>query len=224
MKKAINKNVKRATALALSFTMVFGLALTSYAEGEDYNVYDEVDKAIIIDDNDVPEPEYEYAELYKELKFIKFDASATPDGVPAVKVLAVSDDKKIEKEIPVDLDAPGAIQRTETAMEEVANLIAPAADPEAEKKEAEGDEGDEGDGSDSTTVNKPIVIEVHQEALNEILALIGENGADKDLKQTETDLNGITTNLKSAETHEKTGDGFVLDAVLESNKEAQKAM
>ena len=125
MKKAINKNVKRATALALSMTMLLGLGLSSYAEGE-YNVYDEIDTAIIIDDNDVPEVQLE--DIYKEVKVLKIATREDFDGVGELQRVKIADDKIVKEETTVDLNAPGAIQRTEAAMDAVGALIASETD------------------------------------------------------------------------------------------------
>ena len=127
MKKAINKNVKRATALALSMTMLLGLGLSSYAEGE-YNVYDEIDTAIIIDDNDVPEVQLE--DIYKEVKVLKIATREDFDGVSELQRVKIADDKIVKEETTVDLNAPGAIQRTEAAMDAVGALIASETDSE----------------------------------------------------------------------------------------------
>ena len=205
MKRAINKNVKRATALALSLTMVLGMSLTSFAEGE-YNVYDEIDEAIIIDDNEV-------AVISDRIPIAIRISDQFPDGVVPVPASvdtypsgssdsnsvpaepAEMEDAKELKEIKLspNMFREGAIQKNEEATEAVGSLI----------------KSDE----------KAVVLELHQDDLNAMVQSLGENGVDKLLKDTKTNLEGIESNLKDAEAYQKSADEK-LTTVLDTNKDA----
>lgn len=208
MKKAINKNVKRATALALSMTMLLGLGLSSYAEGE-YNVYDEIDEAIIIDDNDLSKTD-------DKVPFIAFIRDDLPDGsrpvVATVETTSVSDSSDSElvtiepdelEDIEVIKLSPnmfqeGAIQKNETATKEVDDCIK---------------------GVIVENEEKPVVFEIHKDDLNALAQALGENGVDKLLKDTKGNLENIESNLKDADTFQKSADEK-LTTVLDTNKDA----
>ncbi len=208
MKKAINKNVKRATALALSMTMLLGLGLSSYAEGE-YNVYDEIDEAIIIDDNDLSDTD-------DKVPFTAVIRDDLPDGlrpvVATVETTSVSDSSDSElvtiepdelEDIEVIKLSPnmfqeGAIQKNDTATQEVNDCIK---------------------GVIVKNEEKPVVLEIHKDDLNALAQALGENGVDKLLKDTKENLENIESNLKDADTFQKSADEK-LTTVLDTNKDA----
>jgi hypothetical protein len=201
MKKAINKNVKRATALALSMTMLLGLGLSSYAEGE-YNVYDEIDTAIIIDDNEaLQEKAISISDLFGDgvipFELVIDGGYLEREPIANTGELITITPKKEEKINP-ELFEDGAIQKNEKATEEVDDLIK---------------------GVTVENEEKPVVLEIHKDDLNALAQSLGENGVDKLLKDTKDNLENLESDLKDADSFQKSADEK-LTTVLNTNKDA----
>ena len=200
MKKAINKNVKRATALALSMTMLLGLGLSSYAEGE-YNVYDEIDTAIIIDDNEgLKEKAISISDLFGDgvIPFELVIDGGYLEREPIANTGELITVAPQKEKINPELFEEGAIQKNETATKEVDDCIK---------------------GVIVENEEKPVVLEIHQDDLNALSQALGENGVDKLLKDTKDNLENLESDLKDADTFQKSADEK-LTTVLDTNKDA----